>query len=30
MKRLLDDYIFSDRLRYEAHRLCYLPDSGTR
>ena len=26
MKRLLDDYIFDDILRYEAHQLVYKPD----
>ena len=28
MKRLLDNYIFSDQLRYEGHRLVYAPESG--
>ena len=28
MKRLLDNYIFSDTLRYEGHRLIYTPESG--
>ena len=28
MKRLLDDYRFDDRLRYEAHTLHYLPEQG--
>ena len=27
MKRLLDNYIFSDTLRYEGHRLIYAPES---
>ncbi len=26
MKRLLDDYIFSQTLRYEHHKLIYQPD----
>lgn len=30
MKRLFDNHIFSDRLRYEAHRLTYLSDSDTQ
>lgn len=28
MKNLLDDYIFSDSLRYEGHKLIYRPQSG--
>ena len=28
MKRLLDDYIFNERLRYESHRLTYQPENG--
>lgn len=28
MKPLLSDYIFSDHLRYEGHRLIYTPESG--
>lgn len=28
MKPLLADYIFSDTLRYEGHRLVYTPESG--
>ena len=28
MKTLLDDYIFSDTLRYEGHKLIYTPENG--
>lgn len=28
MKRLLDNYIFSDTLRYEGHKMVYAPESG--
>ena len=28
MIRLLDNYIFSDALRYEGHKLIYTPDNG--
>ena len=28
MKTLLDDYIFSDTLRYEGHKLIYTPKNG--
>jgi len=30
MKNLLADYIFSDSLRYEGHKLIYTPQSGER
>ncbi len=28
MKRLLDDYVFDERMRYESHMLIYVPEGG--